>query len=89
LEDDGMQIFIKIATRDYTLLRSHIPLHSAAREAIEKATRIEHSLDGLLFAGYSIPCNAEQARTILETARRCCPEMISKIEQAISRSQQG
>jgi hypothetical protein len=84
-----MQIFIKLATGDYTRLRSHIPLHSAAHEAIEKATRIEHSLDGLLFAGYSIPCDAEQARTILETARRSCPDMISKIEQAILRSHQG
>jgi hypothetical protein len=84
-----MQIFIKIATRDYIRLRSHIPLRSAAGEAIEMATRIEHSLDGLLFAGYSIPCNAEQARTILETARRWCPESIGKIEQAIARAQRG
>ncbi len=84
-----MQIFIKLATGDYTRLRSHITLHSVAHEAIEKATRIEHSLDGLLFAGYSIPCNVEQARTILETARRNCPDMIGKIEQAISRSHQG
>ena len=50
-----MQIFIKLATRDYTRLRSNITFHSVAHEAIEKATRIEHSLDGLLFAGYSIP----------------------------------
>jgi hypothetical protein len=84
-----MQIFIKLATRDYTRLRSHITFHSVAHEAIEKATWIEHSLDGLLFAGYSIPCNPEQARTILETAKGCCPEMISTIEQTISRSHQG
>ena len=82
-----MQIFIKIGSRYYSRLRSHVPLHSAAREAIEKATRIEHSLDGLLFAGYSIPCDMEQARSIFEIARRCCPEIIPEIEQAISRAE--
>ena len=82
-----MKIFIKVAPRDYSRLRGYIPNESAAYEAIEKATRLDYSLDGVLFAGYSIPCDGEQARIILEIAKRCCPEIISEIEQAMSRAE--
>jgi hypothetical protein len=84
-----MQIFIKIAPREYNRLRAQIPTESAAHEAIEKATRIDHSLEGVLFAGYTIPCNEEQARIILEIARQCCPEIISDIEEAITLAEPG
>ena len=36
-----MKIFIKVAPRDYSRLRGHIPNQSAAYEAIEKATRLD------------------------------------------------
>lgn len=78
-----MDIFIKIARRPYDRLRSHIPAESAAREAVERASRIEHSVEGVLFAGYSIPCNEEQARIILETAKQVCPEIIPDIQRAM------
>jgi hypothetical protein len=79
-----MEIFIKIAPRAYDRLRSHIPTASAAHEAIENASRIDHSIEGVLFAGYSIPCNEEQARIILEIAREHCPEITPDIEKAIT-----
>ena len=79
-----MEIFIKIPPRAYARLRSHIPVDSAAHEAIEKASRIDHSVEGVLFAGYTIGCNEEQARIILEAARQCCPEIIPDIEKAIT-----
>jgi len=78
-----MDIFIKIAPRPYDRLRRHIPAESAGREAVERASRIDQSVDGVLFAGYSISCNEEQARIILETAKEHCPEIIPDIEQAI------
>lgn len=77
------EIFIKLATRQYSRLRGHIPAESSAQEALSKATPIDHSLDGVQFAGYTIPCNEEQARIILETAARYCPEIVSDIEEAI------
>jgi len=79
-----MDIFIKIAPRPYDQLRRHIPAESAGREAVERASRIDHSVDGVLFAGYSISCNEEQARIILETAKAHCPEIIPNIEKAIN-----
>ena len=78
-----MEIFIKIAPRSYNLLRSHIPAESPAHEAIEKASRIDHSVEGVLFAGYTIPCSEAQALLILEIARQNCPEITSDIEKAI------
>lgn len=81
---DRMKIFIKIAPRAHSLLRSHIPAESAAHEAIEKANRIDYSIEGVLFAGYSIPCNDEQARIILEIAKQCCPEIIPDVEKAMT-----
>ena len=82
-----MKIFIKVAPRDYSRLRGYVANDSPAYEAIEKATRLDYSLDGVLFAGYSIPCDEEQARIILEIAKRCCPEIISEIEHALSRAE--
>lgn len=84
-----MEIFIKLAPRAYNQLRSHIPAESAAHEAIEKASRIDHSLEGVVFAGYSIPCNDEQARIILEIAKQYCPDIIPDIEKAITLARSG
>jgi hypothetical protein len=84
-----LEIFIKIAPRAYDRLRSHISAESAAHEAIEKASRIDHSVEGVLFAGYTIACNEEQARIILEVAKRHCPEIIPDIEKAITLARSG
>jgi hypothetical protein len=84
-----MEMFIKIAPRAYNLLRSHIPAESAAHQAIEKASRIDHSVEGVLFAGYSVPCNDEQARILLEIAKQFCPEIIPDIETAIALARSG
>ena len=67
-----MQINIKIASREYHRLREQVPADSVAREALDKATRIDHSLEGVLFAGYVIPCNVEQACVIREIAAHRC-----------------
>ena len=80
---------IKIALWAYNRLRSEIPSESAAHEAIENASRIDHSIEGVLFAGYSIRCNEDQARVILETAKQCCPEVVRNIEEAITLAQPG
>jgi hypothetical protein len=79
-----LEIFIKIAPPAYDRLRRQIPPESPAHEAIEKASRIDHSVEGVLFAGYSIPCSAEQARIILEFAKQACPETVPDIEKAIA-----
>jgi hypothetical protein len=78
-----MDIFIKVAPRHYGRLRSHIPSQSPLREAIDKATPIDHAVEGVLFEGYNIPCDEDQARIILETAKQCCPEIVRNIEEAI------
>ena len=77
-----MKIFIKLASRDYKKLRSRIPSGAPVHEAIERATRIDYSLDGVLFEGYNIPCDERDARMLLEIARQCCPEIVSEIQKA-------
>jgi hypothetical protein len=84
-----MQISIKITANDYHRLREHIPGNSSAREAIDKATGIDHSLEGVLFAGYMIPCNDEQAQIIRDIATRYCREIIPAIDQAIKLARPG
>ncbi len=82
-----MEIFIKLAPQEYDRLRSRIPLDSPAHQAFEKATRVDHSIEGVLFEGYSIPCDETQASIILEIAGQCCPESIPQIEKAIKLAQ--
>jgi hypothetical protein len=84
-----MNIFIKVSPRHYEQLRRQIHPGSSAHEAIDRATRIDHSLDGVLFEGYNIPCNEEEARIILETAKQSCPEIVPSIEQAIRLARHG
>jgi hypothetical protein len=81
-----MEIFIKLAPRGYNRLREGIHPASAAQDALNRATPIDHSVDGVQFAGYTIPCSAEQARALLEVARHSCPEIIPDIEEAIRRA---
>lgn len=78
-----MKIFIKVASRHYDRLLSRFPPGSRGHEALLKATPIEHTLDGVEFEGYTIPCDPEQARVIRDAARRCCPEILRDIERAI------
>ena len=84
-----MKIFIKLASRDYEKLRSRIPRGAPAHEAIQRATRIDYSLDGVLFEGYNIPCDERDARMLLEIARQCCPEIVSEIQKAMRFAESG
>ena len=78
-----MEIFIKVAPEQFKRLRSQINSDSPAQEAFNKATRIDYSLEGVLFEGYNIPCNEKQARAIFEIAKQSCPELIPEIDKAI------
>jgi hypothetical protein len=78
-----MDIFIKVAPRQYDRLRSQIPTESSAYEAINKATQIDHAVEGVLFEGYSIPCDEDQARILLETAKQHCPEIVRDIQEVL------
>ena len=84
-----MKIFIKLASRDYEKLRGQIPNESPVHEAIERATRIDYSLDGVQFEGYNIPCDEHHARMLLEIARQCCPEIVSDIQKAMRFAESG
>jgi hypothetical protein len=84
-----MEIFIKVALRHYDLLRDRVPSASPAHEAIVKATLIEHSVSGVQFEGYNIPCDETQARAILDLAGQCCPEIIPEVQKAIQRAHAG
>ena len=50
-----MEVLIKLPSRDYEQLRDQLPAGSSALRAIERATRIAHSVDGVHFEGYTIP----------------------------------
>jgi hypothetical protein len=78
-----MDIHIKMAREQYQRLRSGFPANSPLRHLIDNASRIDHAVEGVLFAGYDIACNEDQARAFLETAKQCCPEVIPDIEKAI------
>jgi hypothetical protein len=84
-----MKIYIKLASRDYEKLRSRFPSGSPAHEAIERATRIDYSLDGVLFEGYNIPCDQSHAHMLLEIARQYCPEIVSEIQKAMRLAESG
>ncbi|TMA12854.1 MAG: hypothetical protein E6J89_03425 [Deltaproteobacteria bacterium] len=84
-----MELFIKVAPRHYDRLRGRIRSDSPAYQAIDKATRIDHSLEGVLFKGYNILCDEEQARIILEIAKQCCPEIIADIQEAVRLARRG
>jgi len=54
-----------------------------------RATRIDYSLDGVLFEGYNIPCDESDARMLLEIARQYCPEIVSEIQKAMRFAESG
>jgi hypothetical protein len=78
-----MEIHIKMAPAQYERLRNTYPIDSPIRNVIDNARRVNHAIEGVLFAGYTIVCDEDQARIFLDTARQCCPELIPHIEQAI------
>jgi len=78
-----MKAFIKLSSREYEKLRRGIPDGSRAHETIQRATRIDYSLEGVLFEGYTIPCDDDDARVLLEIAREGCPEIVPKIQEAM------
>ena len=78
-----MEIFIKLAPKHYEQLRSRIPATSPARQFLSKATRIDYSIEGVLFEGYSVPCDEQQTSVLLEVTKQCCPEIFPYVEQAI------
>jgi len=82
-----MEIHIKMAPAQYQRVRNSYPVDSPVRDLIDNARRLDHAIEGVLFAGYTIVCNEDQARIFLDTARQCCPEVIPQIEQAIKLAQ--
>lgn len=82
-----MEIHIKMDPEQYKRLRDSYPIDSPVRDLIDNARRLDHAIEGVLFAGYTIVCNEDQAGIFLETARQCCPEVIPQIEQAIKIAQ--
>ena len=84
-----MEILIKLGSGEYDQLRTHIPEGSSAREAVERATRIDYSVGGVLFEGYTILCDEDAARGLQQTAAHYCPEIIPKIQEAVRLARSG
>lgn len=78
-----MEVHIKMAPAQYERLRNAYPIDSPVRDLMDNARRVDHAIEGVLFAGYTIVCDENQARIFLETARQYCPELIPQVEQAI------
>jgi hypothetical protein len=79
-----MEIVIKITPESYHRLRRQVPSGSPAHERIEKAARIDHAVEGVEFAGYSISCTKEQARVMRDAAKQSCPEVVTEIDKALN-----
>lgn len=78
-----MDLFIELAPKHYEQLRSRIPGPSAAHRFLSRATRIDYSIEGIVFEGYSFPCKVDQTGILLEACERYCPENLPDIQQAI------
>jgi hypothetical protein len=84
-----VEILIKLGSGEYDQLRTHIPEGSSAREAVERATRIDYSVGGVLFEGYTILCDEDAARGLQQTAAHYCPEIVPKIQEAVRLARSG
>jgi hypothetical protein len=84
-----VEISIKVGSREYDELRTHVPDGSSAHEAIERATKIDYSVGGVLFEGYTIVCDEDAVRGLQETATHYCPEIVPKIQQEVLRARSG
>jgi hypothetical protein len=84
-----VEISLKVGSREYDQLRTHVPNGSTAREAVERATRIDYSVGGVLFEGYTIVCDEDAARGLQETAAHYCPEIVPKIQEAVRLARSG
>ncbi len=81
-----MEILVKVSLKDYECLVSQ--LGSPAHKAIAMAAPTGGSIGGVEFEGYTIPCDEEQARILLETARQHCPHAVFEIQKAITYAKQ-
>jgi len=84
-----VEISIKVGSREYDELRTHVPDGSSAHQAIERATRIDYSVGGVLFEGYTIVCDEDAVRGLQETAAHHCPEIVPKIQEAVRLARSG
>jgi hypothetical protein len=84
-----VEISLKVGSREYDQLRTHVPNGSTAREAVERATRIDYSVGGVLFEGYTIVCDEDAARGLQEIAAHYCPEVVAKIQKAVGLARSG
>ena len=56
-----MEIHIKLAPAQYERLRNTYPIDSPIRDVIDNARRVDHAIEGVLFAGYTIVCDEDRA----------------------------
>jgi hypothetical protein len=77
----AVKIDIHLNAEAYGCLLNHIPESSAAHLALENAERIAGAI---LPAIFIVPCEEDQLRILLKTARQHCPWAASGIENQIT-----
>ena len=78
-----MDIFIKVARRYYERLRSQIPTESPAREAIDKATRIDHAVEGYCLKVTIFPVTRTRRASFSKQRDNIAPRLSRDIEEAL------
>src|SRR6267142_6297276 len=78
-----MNIFIKVAPRYYERLRGQIPNQSPAREAIDKATRIDHAVEGVLFEGSTFPVTKTKRASFSKQPSNPAPRLSATLRKSL------
>ena len=76
-----MNKFIKVAPRYYERLRSQIPVESPAREAIDKATRIDHAVEGVLFEATIFPATRTKRASFSKQPSNIVPKLSATLRK--------
>jgi hypothetical protein len=72
------QVWIQIPWHSRKTLERSVPENSAIWHALRYARPVQPAL-----REYAISCNLREAETLLQAARRCCPQSARLIELAL------
>mgnify|MGYP003694420803 CR=1 FL=1 len=78
-----MNIFIKVAPRYYERLRGQIPNQSPAREAIDKATRIDHAVEGCCLKATTFPVTKTKRASFSKQPSNPAPRLSATLRKSL------
>ncbi len=74
-----MKINFHLYSHERDAIREHLPAGSPASKCLEAATPLDISGEPVIRPEWAVPCEEEDAKLILEVAKKWCPDALPNI----------